>query len=135
MLRLFEQQVDGGSATGRGPSGEMRRFSAGIRVVTALMCTVMLLANEERIGPWPTLILGLYCAWSALAFIDLARTNGEKARTWRWSLAILLLPVVGAAAYLVFGSSQTARRTGVAFVGGGLAVMAAAFAITLVRIS
>ena len=77
----------------------------------------------------------LYCAWSALAFIDLARTNGEKARTWRWSLAILLLPVVGAAAYLVFGSSQTARRTGVAFVSGGLAVMAAAFAITLVRIS
>ena len=77
----------------------------------------------------------LYCAWSALAFIDLARTNGDKGRTWRWSLVILLLPVVGAAAYLVMGSSTGARRSGVAFVTGGLAVMAAAFAITLVRIS
>ncbi len=64
MLRLFEQ-ADGGSTAGRGPSGEMRRFSAGIRVVTALMCTVMLLANEAQIGPWPTLLLGVYCAWSA----------------------------------------------------------------------
>lgn len=77
----------------------------------------------------------LYCAWSALAFIDLARSNGEKGRTWRWSLAILLLPVVGAAAYLVFGSSQTARRSGVTFVTGGLAVMAAAFVLTWMRIS
>ena len=77
----------------------------------------------------------LYCAWSALAFIDLARANGDSGRTWRWSLAILLLPIIGAAAYLVFGSSEKARRTGVAFVTGGLAVMAAAFAITLARIS
>jgi len=77
----------------------------------------------------------LYCAWSALAFIDLARADGDKGRTWRWSLVILLLPVLGAAVYLVFGSSQKARRTGVAFVTGGLAVMAAAFMITWVRIS
>lgn len=77
----------------------------------------------------------LYCAWSALAFLDLARADGDKKRTWRWSLVILLLPVLGAAAYLVFGSSQKARRTGVAFVTGGLAVMAAAFVITWVRIS
>ena len=77
----------------------------------------------------------LYCAWSALAFIDLARADGDKGRTWRWSLVILLLPVLGAAVYLVFGSSQKARRSGVAFVTGGLAVMAAAFMITWVRIS
>ena len=77
----------------------------------------------------------LYCAWSALAFIDLARANGDSGRTWRWSLAILLLPVLGAAAYLVLGSSQAARRMGVAFVTGGLAVIAAAVVITLARIS
>jgi hypothetical protein len=77
----------------------------------------------------------LYCAWSALAFLDLARADGDQGRTWRWSLVILLLPVLGAAAYLVFGSSEKARRTGVAFVTGGLAVMAAAFVITWVRIS
>ena len=77
----------------------------------------------------------LYCAWSALAFIDLARANGDKGRTWRWSLAILLLPVIGAAAYLMFASSQRSRRAGVTFVTGGLAVMAAAFVITWMRIS
>jgi peptidoglycan/LPS O-acetylase OafA/YrhL len=77
----------------------------------------------------------LYCAWSALAFLDLARANGDRGRTWRWSLAILLLPVAGAAAYLVWGSSPPSRRAGVAFVTGGLAIMVAAFAITLVRIS
>ena len=77
----------------------------------------------------------LYCAWSALAFIDLARANGDKSRTWRWSLAILLLPMVGAAAYLAFGTANGARRTGVTVVMGGAAVMAAAFVITMIRIS
>ena len=64
MLRLFDEQFNVATA-GRGPSAEMRRFSAGIRVVTALLCTVMLLANEERVGPWPLSILMLYSAWSA----------------------------------------------------------------------
>lgn len=77
----------------------------------------------------------LYCAWSALAFLDLARSKGDQGRTWRWSLAILLLPVVGAAAYLVFGTVNRARRTGITVVISGVAVMVAAFAITLVRIS
>jgi len=89
MLRLFEQQVDGGSATGRGPSGEMRRFSAGIRVVTALMCTVMLLANEERIGPWPTLILGLYCAWSAYLLWAEATDRSRIAGAWPYGIDIV----------------------------------------------
>ena len=77
----------------------------------------------------------LYCAWSALAFLDLARTNGDRGRTWRWSLVILLLPVVGAAGYLALGTSNGARRTGITVVMSGVAVMAAAFAITMVRIS
>jgi signal transduction histidine kinase len=50
---------------GEGPSGEMRRFSAGIRVVTALICTVLLLATS---GPAPLESMGLllgYNLWSA----------------------------------------------------------------------
>ena len=77
----------------------------------------------------------LYCAWSALAFIDLARANGDRGRTWRWSLAILLLPMVGAAAYLVFGSATFSRPTRLAVVMGGVAVMLGAFGLTMLRIS
>lgn len=51
MLRLFEEQASDGTAGG-GPSAEMRRFSAGIRVVTALLCTIMLLARDSQVGPW-----------------------------------------------------------------------------------
>src|SRR5512134_915832 len=39
----------------------------------------------------------LYCAWSTLAFLDLAREgNANPSRTRSWSAAILLLPVAGA---------------------------------------
>jgi signal transduction histidine kinase len=51
--------------TERGPSAEMRRFSAGIRVVTALLCTVILLSGEDNIGHDAISILGAYCGWSA----------------------------------------------------------------------
>ena len=90
MLRLFDQQVEGGGAVaGRGPSGEMRRFSAGIRVVTALMCTVMLLANEERIGPLPTLILVLYCGWSAYLLWAEATERSRIAGAWPYAIDVL----------------------------------------------
>jgi signal transduction histidine kinase len=49
----------------KGPSAEMRRFSAGMRVVTALLCTVLLVVNEHYIGPWALSVLLVYCLWSA----------------------------------------------------------------------
>jgi signal transduction histidine kinase len=78
MLRLLEEHMGGGATAGKGPSAEMRRFSAGIRVVTALLCTVMLLANEEYVGLGALSVLMLYCAWSAyLLWIEAS----EKSRT------------------------------------------------------
>jgi len=64
MLRLFEEQAND-EAAGGGPSAEMRRFSAGIRVVTALLCTIMLLVPTPQVDIWPVGALMLYCAWSA----------------------------------------------------------------------
>jgi signal transduction histidine kinase len=65
MLRLFEEQVRD-EAPGGGPSAEMRRFSAGIRMVTALLCTIMLLsAAPPQLAAWPVGVLMAYCVWSA----------------------------------------------------------------------
>jgi len=64
MLRLLEEQASD-EAAGGGPSAEMRRFSAGIRVVTALLCTIMLLAGVPQVESWPVGALLIYCAWSA----------------------------------------------------------------------
>jgi signal transduction histidine kinase len=64
MLRLFEGQA-GDETAGGGPSAEMRRFSAGIRMVTALLCTIMLLAGAPQVGAWPVAVLMIYCVWSA----------------------------------------------------------------------
>ena len=47
-----------------GPSSEMRRFSAGMRVVTALLCTTLLLENEPELEPAAVSVLLGYCAWS-----------------------------------------------------------------------
>jgi hypothetical protein len=50
----------GASRPVAGPSAEMRRFSAGLRVVTALMCSMLLISSKPAIdldaGPrcWST---------------------------------------------------------------------------------
>ena len=77
----------------------------------------------------------LYCAWSALAFLDLSQ-NGtiQRGRVWRWSAAILLLPLVGAAAYLVANPGPS-RASRLAVVAGGAAVMLLAFSLTWIRVN
>jgi hypothetical protein len=93
--------------------------------------------NSVLFGVYDYLLpIMLYCAWSTLAFLDLAREgHGNSARSVRWAAAILLLPVVGAAAYLLFGGSTIPRTTRLAVVAGGVAVMTAAFGYTWIRIS
>jgi hypothetical protein len=77
----------------------------------------------------------LYCAWSTVAFLDLAdRAEREPGVAIRWSAAVLLLPVVGAVAYLLAGRSGLSRRTRLATVGGGAVLVAAAFTVTFFRI-
>ena len=42
----------------------------------------------------------LYCAWSALAFVELARAPGSTGRVAAWSLVVLGIPFLGAALFL-----------------------------------
>ncbi|MEP6872789.1 MAG: histidine kinase [Burkholderiales bacterium] len=63
MTGLIDELASASQAHG-GPSGEMRRFSAGIRVVTALLCTTLLIVNEERLAIVPVALLLVYCAWA-----------------------------------------------------------------------
>lgn len=77
----------------------------------------------------------LYCAWSTVAFLDLAdRAEREPGLAARWGVAVLLLPGAGAAAYLLAGRSPLSRLARVGTVIGGLAVVGAAYALTFYRI-
>ena len=77
----------------------------------------------------------LYCAWSTVAFLDLAdRAEREPATATKWSAAVLALPVIGAAAYLILGRSGLSRVTRLTMLLGGLAVVVAAGALTQYRI-
>ena len=78
----------------------------------------------------------LYCSWSTLAFLDLARAEEtDRGRSVGWALAIIALPALGAALYLLVGKSSIARVVRVGVVLGGIALVAAAYGYTMVRIS
>ncbi len=78
----------------------------------------------------------LYCGWSALAILDLARAGaGERSKMVRWAAVVLLVPMVGPALYLLFGNSSIARGVRFGVVLGGVMIVVAAYGITLVRIS
>jgi hypothetical protein len=93
--------------------------------------------NAVLFGVYDYLLpLMLYCAWSTLAFLDLARApEHDRARVLRWSATVLLLPLVGAAAYLLTARSELGRPMRLVAVLGGIVVVAAAAALTVVRIS
>ena len=77
----------------------------------------------------------LYCAWSTVAFLDLAdRAEREPGLAAKWGAAVLLLPGAGAAAYLMAGRSSLSRVARFATVLGGLAVVGVAYALTSYRI-
>ena len=77
----------------------------------------------------------LYCSWSSLVLIDLARSEPERrSRAVGWSAAVLAFPAVGAAAYLLFGRSTLSRVVRLGAVWGGVALVAAAYAYSLVRV-
>jgi len=61
----------------------------------------------------------LYCAWSALVFLELAWNEASPAEVWRWSAATLLLPLLGPALFLLAGPSRLTRATRLAIVWGG----------------
>lgn len=90
-----------------GPSSEMRRFSAGIRVVTALMCTVLLLATGGPEGAVPTVVLVAYSAWASWLLWAEARQKPRITGVWPfwvdvvWSCAAMKMFAVGSTMMLV----------------------------------
>ena len=47
------------------PSAELRRLSAGMRVVNALLCTLLLVSAQTPSTAWATSLLCSYSLWSA----------------------------------------------------------------------
>jgi hypothetical protein len=88
MLRLFQDQ-DRDEAPGGGPSAEMRRFSAGIRVVTALLCAIMLLARGQPVVFGPAAVLMAYSAWSAWVLWNEATGQAHSLGLWPYWIDVL----------------------------------------------
>lgn len=49
----------------KGPSAELRRFSAGMRIVNALLCMVLLVSAQAEFDSWALPLLFSYSAWAA----------------------------------------------------------------------
>lgn len=79
----------------------------------------------------------LYCAWSTLAFLDLARgdwTGAGRRRSIGWTAIVLAVPVLGAVGYLTVGRSGISRAVRLGAVLGGVVLVAASYGYTLIRI-
>lgn len=50
---------------GRGPSDELRRLSAGMRIVNALLCMVLLISAQAQFDAWGLPLLFGYSGWAA----------------------------------------------------------------------
>ena len=62
----------------------MRRFTAGIRVITALLCTVLLIAKEPSLGALPLSVLLAYCLWAAWVLWTEANGRGRGSALWTY---------------------------------------------------
>jgi hypothetical protein len=79
----------------------------------------------------------LYCAWSTLAFLDLARgdwTGAGRGRSIRWAAVVLAIPALGAVGYLTLGRSGISRGVRLGAVAGGVALVVLSYTYTMVRI-
>jgi len=56
-----------------GPSAEMRRFSAGLRVVTALMCSLLLISSKPAVDLGAGITMLVYIAWAGVLMWSDAR--------------------------------------------------------------
>jgi hypothetical protein len=89
MLRLLQGQAGDDAAGGGGPSAEMRRFSAGIRVVTALLCTIILLAQGLPLGFGLVGVLMAYSVWSAYVLWNEATGHSHVPGLWPFWIDVL----------------------------------------------
>lgn len=90
-----------------GPSVEMRRCSAGVRVVTALLCSVLLISSEPNIAPLPAWLLLAYNAWAGWLLWSEARERPlvpSLLAYWIdvvWTCAMMKLFSVGAMTMMI----------------------------------
>jgi hypothetical protein len=70
----------------------------------------------------------LACGWAGLAALALAERAAAGRRTTGWALLVLLLPWIGAAAYLLSPRAPVSRAIRLTAVWGGMAVVAATYA-------
>lgn len=78
------------------------------------------------------LALQLYFAWAAVAYIDMA--EHKPARPLLWGLGVLVVPILGAALYLLTRSDAAKARARLAVIVTGLVVLAIALAYGLPKI-
>jgi signal transduction histidine kinase len=62
----------GSTLAASGPSVEMRRFSAGMRLLVALLCTLLLATAEPTWWPWSFAVLLGYGLWAAYVLFRVA---------------------------------------------------------------
>ena len=78
-------------------TAEICRFSAGIRLVSALLCTVLIVANERHIDHWTLVALCIYGLWSGWLLWREARGSADGPALWPywidvgWSCLIMKL--------------------------------------------
>ena len=84
---------------GAGPSAEMRRFSAGMRAVTALLCTSLLVEHGSVLGQPLILVLLAYSLWSAVLLWLEQEGSNAWIRLWpywidvAWAVVVVKLTV------------------------------------------
>ncbi len=91
-------------------------------------------ALQVMVGLYATVLpFAVLGAWIAVALWDLSRRVGAqevgRSAAVGWSLVVLVVPVVGAAGYLLSGSSLP-RWLAATYVGGGLLAWLAVLGVT-----
>jgi signal transduction histidine kinase len=95
------------TTSGAGLSAEMGRFSAGMRVITALLCTTLILSTQSSIDVTLFAVLLVYCLWSGWLLWVAASGRGRRSALWSywidvaWSLMIMKLWSAGALLMLI----------------------------------
>ncbi|TGN17300.1 PLDc N-terminal domain-containing protein [Leptospira idonii] len=71
--------------------------------------------------------------WSPIALFDLSQKKDlTDSKTYIWAFVILLIPIFGAAAYLLFGNSGFEKKFKQIAVGGGFGVLILVWILSLV---
>lgn len=73
----------------KGPSADMRRFSAGMRVITALLCTMLRVTSDSPISAWALAILLFYCLWSGWLLWVEATGQARHSALWWYGIDVI----------------------------------------------